>query len=163
MKKILSVTFFVFLIGCEKKPPLVEYAKVKSSQKFLCSGYWHEKDVDKKYQKQIRNNYKKVEYKVTIKKWGKVFDSLIGRTLGSIYLEDFESFPICYESEFRYTFFPSCDVSSIQEGMSNSNHLGLIDKVNGDISYEIRYDVDNITRYRDLRLQCKPAEELLIK
>ena len=87
----------------------------------------------------------------------------IGTTLGNIDLEGYESLPICYESEFKYTFFPSCNVSSYKEKLPNSRHYGSLDKVDGKITYEIRYDEGNVTYSKTLLLNCSPIKENLVK
>ena len=153
MKKLLFI-FIILLVGCEKEPS-TSIAKVKSSQNFTCDGFLYEEDTTK--------NTTKVDYKMNVKKWNKEFESAIGKTIGIINVEKYDSFPICYENEFQYTFFPSCDGSSSKEKLSNSNHVGMLDKVSGQFSYKVRYDRDGVTHNETLLMDCKPIGEMVVK
>lgn len=159
MKKIILV-FVILLIGCQRQNDL-NVVKVKSSQNFMCSGFWYESEIENGNIK--KKEFRRVEYKMNLKKWDKELKTIIGTTLGNIQLEGYESFPICYESEFKYTFFPSCDVSSYGEKLPNSNHLGLVDKMSGKISYEVRYDIHNVILNKQLLMDCQPVQEFVIK
>ena len=153
MKKLLFI-FIMLLVGCEKEP--TNYGvKVKSSQNFICDGFLYQEDTKK--------STTKVDYKMNVKRWEKEFESAIGKTIGNINVEKFDSFPICYENEFQYTFFPSCDVSSYKEKLPNSNHIGILDKVSGKFSYKVRYDRDGVTYNETLLMDCSPIGEMVVK
>lgn len=159
MKKIILM-LLTLLIACGKQVD-ADVAKVKSSQNFICNGFWYEEESENRGVKEKES--RRVEYKMNLKKWDKEFKSYIGTTLGNIDLEGYESLPICYESEFKYTFFPSCNVSSYKEKLPNSRHYGSLDKVDGKITYEIRYDEGNVTYSKTLLLNCSPIKENLVK
>lgn len=159
MKKWILV-LILFLLGCGKESDF-DKIKIKNSQNLLCNGLLNEQES--KNGILVKNSSSEVEYKMTVKNWEKEFKSIIGKTIGNIDIKEYGSFPICFESEFQYTFFPSCDVSSYGEKLPNSKHLGLIDKVSGKVSYEKKYDLDNVTYRQTLLLDCKPINELVIK
>lgn len=158
MKKFLLIFYSITLLGCEKQN-LSSQSKIISEKNFNCSGSYLNKQFsnDSKSNKKPYEASGRIEYPMVIRKLDKPIDSsTYGKFYGDILLGSNKSFPICYEDKFEIVFFPTCNVSSPQENLPNSNHRGVINKFDGEFIYRVKYDLDNSTYIENLYLECKP-------
>ncbi len=80
------------------------------------------------------------------------------RSQKQIIFDEKKVYPICLENKHEIIFYPTCDFSSHDEKLPNSNFKGTLNKINGKLTYRTMYDTNNITNISDLSLICDAHE-----